>query len=249
MRHKNETELEGALQKHTLTILMLQPNLQAPPRAHWSQPEMCTVKQGAICSADPLLLWSKNHFRLLSSYSHLTKKHLVLLWAPLIGMALLRKLGPLPLYMAIAQKSGDHSSSHLWLLRLYIFLPCSLSLYTTHGNNHFCKRVSCGNNFVCDENCVTSSKLKLCQLTYCLPVATSGWLPPVWACMSFLFVFSFNAIQSDLYFLTALFHEERDEIRRRNWSASLIPFLIVWTQIKSLPFFSFIYCRYWMNKI
>lgn len=34
-----------------------------------------------------------------------------------------------------------------------------------------------------------------------------------------------------------LFHEERQKIRRRNRSASLISFLIVWTQIKHLPFF------------
>lgn len=137
--------------------------------------------------------------------------------------------------------SDDHPSSHLWQSRWDAFLPCSFSLHTTHGNSHFWKDVYCGNKFGRAPNCITSPKFscaswlaaRLLQYLTLLADDLLCELDNLPLCVNF------RCYSVRLSFLSCsfLFHEERHKIRRRNRSASLISFLIVWTQIKYLPFF------------
>lgn len=196
----------------------------------------CAALSNLLCRSTSIVLIKP--FQSSFFLQPLTKKLLALLWAPLIGMALLRKLGTLsPLYGHHLQEQQSFFQL-LWLLRLYSVFPCSHFLHSTHHNNHFWKVVYCGSKFVRAQNCVTDSELSSASwLAAWLPAGAGsvGWLSPVeLACLPLCVRFICYSVRPLFLNCSFLFHEERNKIRRRNWSASSIPFLIVWTQIKSL---------------
>lgn len=117
-------------------------------------------------------------------------------------------------------------------------LPLFPFSYTQHIITTTFGKWSTGSKFVRAQNCVTDSELSSASwLAAWLPAGarSAGWLPPVeLACLPHCVWFLRYSVRPLFVNCSFLFHEERNKIRRRNWSDSLIPFLIVWTQIKSL---------------
>lgn len=114
--------------------------------------------------------------------------------------------------------------------------------YTQHTfwNNKFWKGIYHGSRFNHIQNHVTSWKFSssfwfaiwlLAVADCCL--TTSCVNLPVFLCVKFICC----TIRLSFLNCSFLFCEEREEIRRWNWSVSLIPFLIVLTQITFLCFY------------